>query len=192
MTGHESEGEHMMKPQNEKGFTLAEVMISAAILGVGVMGMAAMQGVSFSKNVDANDLSIVTNVAADMMERVQNNRRYAWAYNNLQTAGPGNCLAGGMPAPFPASSPPFGGKQPSSNAIQQTMTRTVQGDCAQWRNIVLATNLTNVQGTVQVTPTLPTSSSSGSVQVVVQVQWNDRGAGQRQRNVVFRTQIEPE
>lgn len=192
MNGHEPEGKRIMKPHNEKGFTLAEVMISAAILGVGVMGMAAMQGVSFSKNVDANDLSVVTNVAADMMERIQNNRRYAWAYNNLQTVGPGNCLAGGMPAPFPNSSPPFGGKRPSSNAIQQAMTRTVQGDCVQWRNIVLATNLTNAQGTVQVTPTLPTSSSSGSVQVVVQLQWNDRGPGQRQRSVVFRTQIEPE
>src|SRR5690242_20859395 len=83
-------GRRPMKVRNEKGFTLAEVMISAAILGVGVMGMAAMQGVSFTKNVDANDLSIVTNVAADMMERIQSNRRFAWAYNNLDTTGPGD------------------------------------------------------------------------------------------------------
>ena len=83
-----------MKPQSEKGFTLAEVMISAAILGVGVMGMAAMQGVSFSKNVDANDLSIVTNVAADMMERIQSNRRFAWAYNNIDTTGTRELFSG--------------------------------------------------------------------------------------------------
>lgn len=49
MNGHEPEGERIMKLRNEKGFTLAEVMISAAILGVGVMGMAAMQGVSFRR-----------------------------------------------------------------------------------------------------------------------------------------------
>lgn len=181
-----------MKKRNDQGFTLIEMMVSAAILGVGVIGMAAMQGVSFTKNVDANDLSIVTNVTSDMMERIQNNRRYAWAYNNLQTVGAGNCLVGGMPAPFPATAPPFGGKQPSTPALLQTMTRTVQGDCTQWGAIVRATNLANVQGTVQVTPVLPTSSNSGAVQVVVQLQWNDRGSTQRQRTVTFRTQIEPE
>lgn len=181
-----------MKKPNDKGFTLIEMMVSAAILGVGVMGMAAMQGVSFTKNVDANDLSIVTNLTSDMVERIQNNRRYAWAYNNLQTVGPGNCLAGGVPAPFPNTTPPFGGKQPATAALVTTMTRTVQGDCTQWRTLLLATNLANVQGTVQVTPVVPTSSNSGAAQVTVQLQWNDRGPGQRQRIVVFRTQIEPE
>ena len=181
-----------MKKRNERGFTLVEMMVSATVLGLGVMGMAAMQGMSFTKNVDANDLTIVTNVASDMMERIQNNRRYAWAYNNLQTVGAGNCLAGGMPAPFPATTPPFGGKQPSNSSISQTMTRSVQGDCTQWGTIVRATNLANVQGTVQVTPVLPTSSNSGAVQVAVQLTWNDRGASQRQRTITFRTQIEPE
>ena len=174
-----------MKPHNEKGFTLAEVMISAAILGVGVMGMAAMQGVSFSKNVDANDLSIVTNVAADMMERIQGNRRLSWAYNNLSTVGPGNCMAGGIPAPPPPS--PFY-KEPLSAAA----TRAVQGDCTQWRTLILATNLLNAEGMVQAVPVVPIKADSRAVQVTVRVQWNDRGAGQRQRAVVFQTLIEPE
>src|SRR5574337_1603346 len=88
-----------MKAKSEKGFTLVEVLVSAAILGVGVMGMAAMQGMAFTKNVDANDLSMVTNIASDMMERIQANRQYAWAYHNLQTLGPGTCAA--LPAPPP-------------------------------------------------------------------------------------------
>jgi type IV pilus assembly protein PilV len=174
-----------MKIRNEKGFTLAEVMISAAILGVGVMGMAAMQGVSFTKNVDANDLSIVTNVAADMMERIQGNRRVAWAYNGLTTVGPGNCLAGGIPAPPPAS--PFFWLPLSTAA-----TRAVQGDCTQWRTLVLATNLSSVQGVVQVVPVLPMRADSSAVQVTVQLQWNDRGPGQRLRSVAVQTLIEPE
>lgn len=174
-----------MKPQNEKGFTLAEVMISAAILGVGVMGMAAMQGVSFSKNVDANDLSIVTNVAADMMERIQSNRRFAWAYNNLDTTGPGNCLAGGIPAPAPPQ--PFITASPASAA-----TRAIQGDCVQWRTLVLATNLLNVRGTVQAAPVLPLNIDSKAIQLTVQLQWNERTGVQRQRSVAFRTVIEPE
>ncbi|UVT15679.1 MAG: type IV pilus modification protein PilV [Nitrospira sp.] len=175
----------MLKVRNEKGFTLAEVMISAAILGVGVMGMAAMQGVSFTKNVDANDLSIVTNVAADMMERIQSNRRFAWAYNNLDTTGPGNCLAGGIPAPLPAM--PF-----PAIAASQAATRAIQGDCTQWRTLVLATNLLNARGTVQAAPVIPLRADSSAVQVTVRLQWNDRAAGQRARAVAFQTLIEPE
>lgn len=178
-------GRRPMKVRNEKGFTLAEVMISAAILGVGVMGMAAMQGVSFTKNVDANDLSIVTNVAADMMERIQSNRRFAWAYNNLDTTGPGNCLAGGIPAPPPSM--PFFWVAPSTAA-----TRAIQGDCTQWRTLVLATNLLNAQGTVQVAPVIPLRDDSSAVQVTVRLQWNERAVSQRTRAVAFQTLIEPE
>lgn len=174
-----------MRKCNEKGFTLAEVMVSAAILGVGVMGMAAMQGISFSKNVNANDLSIVTNVAADMMERIQSNRRFAWAYNNVDTNGPGNCLGGGIPAPAPSS--PFFWVTPST-----TTTRGIQGDCTQWRTLVLATNLVNARGTVRVTPVLPLRADSSAVQVTVQLQWNERAGTQRARSVAFQTLIEPE
>jgi len=93
-----------MKFRNDKGFTLVETMISATILGVGIMGMAAMQGMAAGKNVDATDMSVVTNTAADMMERIQNNRRWAWTYNGIGTAGPGNCAA--VPAPAPAPKTP--------------------------------------------------------------------------------------
>lgn len=174
-----------MNARNEKGFTLAEVMISAAILGVGVMGMAAMQSISFTKNVDANDLSIVTNVAADMMERIQSNRRFAWAYNGIDTTGPGNCLAGGIPAPAPSM--PFFSVAPSVHA-----TRGIQGDCTQWRTLVLATNLLNARGTVQAVPVLPLRPDSSAVQLTVQLQWNERTGVQRTRSVAFQTLIEPE
>lgn len=170
-----------MKVRNEQAFTLIEVLVSAAILGVGVMGMAAMQGMALTKNVDASDLSIVTNIASDMMERVQANRQYAWAYHNLQTLGPGNCAA--LPA-----LPPAGVTKPTPVNI----VRVVQGDCTQWRTMVLASNLNNVQGQVQVTNGVPANPLLGARQVVVQVQWNDRGAGQRLRTVSFQTTLVPE
>lgn len=175
----------MTKAGSEKGFTLTEVLVSATVLSLGVLGMAAMQGVSFTKNVDANDLSIVTNLASDMMERIQNSRRNAWAYNNLQTVGPGNCLAGGIPAPPPAA--PF-----PSTPLSVPATRKVQGDCVQWRTLVLASNLLNVQGTVTVAPVLPINANSAAVNVTVQIQWNERAQGQRLRTVAFQTQIVPE
>lgn len=170
-----------MKPENDKGFTLVEVLVSAAILGVGVMGMAAMQGMSFSKNVDANELSIVTNVAADMMERIQNNRRYAWAYNNLDTTGVGNCLVGGLPAPPPLGIPPI---------TKPQVTQTVQGDCTQWMAKILGSNLVNPIGRVTATPVAPIGS--GAMQVTVRLTWNDRGPGQRARTVAFQTLVVPE
>jgi type IV pilus assembly protein PilV len=170
-----------MKPGDDKGFTLVEVLVSAAILGVGVMGMAAMQGMSLSKNVDANDLSVVTNVAADMMERIQNNRRYAWAYNNLDTTGAGNCLAGGLPAPPPLGIPPI---------TKPQVTQTVQGDCTQWRARILGSNLVNGVGLVTATPVAP--AGSGAMQVIVRLNWNDRGPGQRARTVAFQTLVVPE
>ena len=172
-----------MKFRNDKGFTLVETMISATILGVGIMGMAAMQGMAASKNVDATDMSVVTNIAADMMERIQNNRRWAWTYNGIGTAGPGNCAA--VPAPAPA--PPFPAQTPSIPAI-----RAVQGDCTQWRTLVVGSNLNNVQGTVQVAPFGLVNAESSSTQVTVQIQWNDRGAGQRVRTVTFQSVIVPE
>lgn len=170
-----------MKPGDDKGFTLVEVLVSAAILGVGVMGMAAMQGMSLSKNVDANDLSVVTNVAADMMERIQNNRRYAWAYNNLDTTGAGNCLAGGLPAPPPLGIPPI---------TKPQVTQTVQGDCTQWRARILGSNLVNGVGLVTATPVAP--AGSGAMQVIVRLNWNDRGPGQRARTVAFQSLVVPE
>ncbi len=174
-----------MKVGNEKGFTLVEVLVSAAILGVGVMGMAAMQGISFTKNVDANDLSIMTNVAADMMERIQSNRQFSWAYHNVDTTGPGNCLVGGIPAPAPAA--PFSWVAPSTAA-----RRGIQGDCVQWRTLVLASNLLNARGTVQVVPVLPARADSSAVQVTVRLQWTERTSTQRTRAVAFQTVIEPE
>lgn len=172
-----------MKVRNEKGFTLVETLVSAALLGVGVLGMAAMQGMAFTKNVDANDLSVVTNLASDMMERIQANRQYAWGYHNLQTAGPGNCLAGGIPAP-----PPVG----VTNSMPIGVTRVIQGDCTQWRGLVLASNLVNVQGLVQVTNAIPANPTLGARQVVVQIQWNDRSVSQRLRTVSFQTTLVPE
>ena len=172
-----------MKIRHDYGFTLVEVMVSATILSVGIMGMAAMQGVSITKGVDANDLTVVTNIAADMMERIQNNRRWAWTYNTIATTGPGNCAA--VPAPPPA--PPF----PAQTA-GPLVTGRVQGDCTQWRALVLASNLPNVQGVVQVQTFGAVSANSSATQVQVQIQWNDRGSTQRLRTVTFQSVMVPE
>ncbi|MCP9451101.1 MAG: type IV pilus modification protein PilV [Nitrospira sp.] len=169
----------------EAGFTLVEAVVSATVLSIGVLGMAAMQGMALSKNVDAHDLSIVTNLASDMVERIQNSRRIAWAYNTITTAGGGNCLTGAIPAAQPA--PPF-----PAAPLSVAAARKVQGDCVQWRQLVQDSNLLNVLGTVTVTPVVPLTADSGAMLVTVRVQWNERAQGQRLRQVVFQTQVVPE
>jgi len=72
------------------------------------------------------------------------------------------------------------------------VTRVIQGDCAQWRGLVLASNLANVQGLVQVNNAVPANPTLGARQVIVQIQWNDRSTSQRLRTVSFQTTLVPE
>jgi type IV pilus assembly protein PilV len=178
-----------MKQKNERGFTLLEVMVSAAILGVGVMGMAAMQGLSVKKNVDMNELALANNAAIEMLERVQSNRQYAWTYNTLNTgtfntAGaplPGNCAA--LPVPVPP--PPLDAKQLATLALglQLNIIRTVAGDCTQWGAQLGATRLQNVQGVVAINSLPPVGSRNR--QAVVTVSWTDGRQGNRPRTLII-------
>src|SRR5439155_17528626 len=87
IAGTLSESGHptMRKLMGQSGFTLIEGMIAAIVLAVGLLAVAGMQGISLGRNVDANELGRVTNLAADMVERIQFNRRNATAYNNIDT-----------------------------------------------------------------------------------------------------------
>jgi len=111
----------------EKGFTLLEGMIASAILAVGLLGMAAMQGVAMVRNVDANELSRITTLAGDMFERIQFNRRNVAAYNGIDTQNSGNCT--------------------TINAASEAQAR---GDCLMWDGMVDGTQLENIRGTVAV------------------------------------------
>jgi len=43
--------------RGEGGFSLIEGMLAAVILATGLLGLASMQGVSLSRNVDANEMT---------------------------------------------------------------------------------------------------------------------------------------
>ncbi|MEQ1848504.1 MAG: prepilin-type N-terminal cleavage/methylation domain-containing protein, partial [Nitrospira sp.] len=69
--------------RTESGFTLLEGMIATVILSVGVMAMGAMQGIAITRNVDSTELTVATNLASEMLERIQYNRQNVTAYNNI-------------------------------------------------------------------------------------------------------------
>ena len=102
-------------------------MLSAVILGTGLLAMSGMQAIALVKNVDANELTRVTSVASDMMERIYFNRRNAVSYNGIDTKSVTNC-----------------------SGISATAQPQAKGDCLLWQSVVVGTQLENVQGLVSV------------------------------------------
>jgi len=124
---------------------LLEGMLAAVILGVGLLGMSAMQAVALVKNVDASELTRITTLASDMTERIQFNRRNAFVYNGIDTQSPSNC-----------------------NGISATAQPQAKGDCLLWDSLVDGTQLQNVQGTVTVSNVIaPTVLSQRTVTVTI-------------------------
>jgi type IV pilus assembly protein PilV len=163
----------MSKLESQSGFTLIEGMIAAVILAVGLLGLLGMQSSSLGHNVDAKDLTTVTSLAADMVERIEFNRKQVTAYNGINTT---NAL----------TMPP----------TTQVMAR---GDYTQWAALLVNSGLSSVAGTVTVTlqdlnpATNPTSL--GRQQVVVAVSWSAKLAetsASRTRTVSFTTVVAPE
>jgi type IV pilus assembly protein PilV len=126
---------------------LVEVMIAVVVLSFGLLAVAAMQEMALSRNIDANELSIVTNLASDMLERIRFNRQNAITYSGIDTTNVGTRPAAPM----------------------------AQGDYDQWSARLAATRLRGVRGQVTVTSLLPASLNES--QVTVLVTWNGGAQG---------------
>jgi type IV pilus assembly protein PilV len=162
--------------RTESGFTLLEGMIATVILSVGVIAMGAMQGIAITRNVDSTELTLATNMASEMLERIQYNRRNVTAYAGIDTNNP-------------CALPPI-----------QTMA---QGDCVQWQammtnqgasGISQASMLTGVRGVVTVTPVV-TNPPLNQSRVNVVITWTGRNMGTTAaapRRVMLDTTIAPE
>ncbi|HXF92997.1 MAG TPA: prepilin-type N-terminal cleavage/methylation domain-containing protein [Nitrospiraceae bacterium] len=154
----------------QSGFTLIEGMIAAVVLGAGLLALSGMQAISFGRNVDANELTRVTNLAADMLERIQFNRRNVLAYNNIDTLNA-------------ATQPP----------TSQPMAR---GDYAQWQALLNSSGLAGVQGRVTVAAIGPTTPPLNQNSVTVTITWSGSVRGEtsvmRNKVVTLTTVVSPE
>jgi type IV pilus assembly protein PilV len=148
-------------------------MLSAVILGTGLLAMSGMQAIALVKNVDANELTRITSVASDMMERIYFNRRNAVSYNGIDTKSATNC-----------------------SGISSTAQPQAKGDCLLWQSVVVGTQLENVQGLVSVdlTPIAPTVL--GQRKVTVTITWlgsmNSGSTTKRPRSLTLNRVIAPE
>ncbi len=137
---------------DQGGFTLLESLIAMTVLAIGLLGLAAMQTIALSFNVNAKELGRATNLAAGMMERIHYNRINAAAYNGLDAS-----LAPGLACPnAPAGTEP-----------------TARGDCLQWRTDLSNGDLDSVQGTVAVVSPFGPAALNQS-QVTVRVAWTTK------------------
>lgn len=162
----------------ESGFSLIEAMIAMIVLAGGLLMLSGMQGISMSRNVDAHELTTVSNLASDIIERMQFNRKNIAAYHNISV-------------------------QASAQVCPTVATNLMaNGDCIQWKNLLMAARLPGFVGTVTVNPS---SAAAGfdplglnRRTVTVQIAWtgsvNNQGTGtlSRSKSVQMVTVIAPE
>jgi type IV pilus assembly protein PilV len=133
------------RPKHQEGLSLLEVLLALLVLTVGLLGLAAMQELAVHRSIDANELSLATNLAAEMIERIQYNPKHAASYDGVSVSAANN---------------PCG-------TITDLMAR---GDCLQWRERLLKTSLPSPSGTVTVRPTGPPGLSQWLI--TVQISWS--------------------
>lgn len=132
--------------RHEQGFTLIEAMLSSVILAIGLLGLAAMTTLSFTRNSDGNEVTVATNLSAELVERMQFNRRnLVNGYNgiNLVSANPALCV---------------------QNPLTQPVAR---GDCLQWQARLFASGLVGVGAIVAVAPVGPVTLNQNNIGVTV-------------------------
>ncbi len=151
---------------------MIEVMVALVILAIGLLGIAAMQGVAVSRNVDARQLSAVTNLADEMLERIRFNAASVTQYNGVQT-----CPAWTSETVCSTAAPNYGLTNPPT-------AEPALGDVRQWKNRLEATvpgsstlrALTRVNGQIQVCPPASCTNSAqlsamGSNEVQITITW---------------------
>lgn len=132
--------------RQEQGFTLIEAMVSSAILAVGLLALSAMTTLSFTRNSDGNEVTVATNLATELVERMQFNRRnLVNGYNgiNLTSANAALC---------------------TQNPLTQPVAR---GDCLQWQARLFAAGLVGVQANVAAAAVGPVGLNQNNINVNV-------------------------
>lgn len=165
----------MPRINHQSGFTLIEGMMASVILSVGVLALAGMQGIALTRNVDSTELTRATNLAAEMVERIQYNRKNIAQYT-IDTSNATPC--------------------PQSAATQAM----AKGDCDQWVALLSnpqASGLVNVRGVITVPATLVGTLATllNQYPVTVTVSWTGAAGdtkAARPKRVVLTTTISPE
>ena len=77
--------------QRQRGFTLIEVLVTAVVLSVGLLGLAGLQTVSMRNNHSAYLRSQAVHLAYDMADRVRSNANHQTKFNGLTASATSAC-----------------------------------------------------------------------------------------------------
>lgn len=179
---------------SDAGFTMIEVLIAMVYLTIGLLGIVAMEDVALSRNVDAKRITIATNLATEMIDRVRMNSPAninplavplvpgpPYLYHGIIACAavfPVNCAGQAFPA--------------NPGNTQQATLGPAWGDYLQWTDHLTATDangaplLPNGFGTVS--STVIGTPELGQVQIDVTVQWT---TGLRTPAVTMSTIVAP-
>ncbi len=148
---------------SQSGFTLIEVLVSALLLSIGLVGLAGLQAASLTNNQNSFMRSQVTAMAYDLADRMRANvpGANATAYNPANAAVTAACKS-------------------TTGCTPQQMAQT---DLAQW-NAALVTHLPMGQGWVCIDATPDDGASAAApacdgngTQWVVKIWWDDNRDG---------------
>jgi len=178
---------HTENRRKESGFTLIEVLFAVVFLSIGLLGIAAMQDIAISRNVDGRRLTVATNLAAEMLERIRynaagNSQRNLglYLYNGIIACTPASFTPPAAACPVPAIG--IGPTPGNTGNINFGVTRTTAaGDYNQWTAALAAVDSNNVRllpgavGTVSVVAVDPLNAigptSLEQVRTTVTVSW---------------------
>lgn len=165
--------------KRQSGFTLIEILIAMLVLSVGVMGVAAMQLVSFQTNQSAYARSQATYLAQDIFDRIRANPD---AYNSTVTYDAINACDGDAVPADPVCITTSAGCSPQATAEQ---------DIREW-----SANFVNVFALGDFRPALPNGCATvarvaGTNQFTATVSWDERDweDGAERRGVVNRSVV---
>ena len=120
---------------HERGFSLLEVMITAVILSLGLLGLVALQTHSKFASYEARQRTIASWLANDMVERVRINRD-SWTASGAVTVN----LAANLPRPTCAAAwrartcaDPTASSRPSPSSCRRSKAAAPEGGRKQSR-----------------------------------------------------------
>ncbi len=107
-------------PRRERGLTLMELMLTLAIVSVGILGLTSMNFQSARAVQDAAEISLATNLASAALDEIQVNR-----YEDLDLGDIGTLA--GQPA-FPTYFDKYGRSLPNADDAYFTVSATVESE----------------------------------------------------------------
>jgi len=151
---------------DEGGFTLLELLIAVAYLALGLVAIAGMVDMAIQRVTDAKRLSVATNLATEMAERIRfntpaNSTPLSGAYPNRKYLYSGIVVC----------SQPTSSSCPGEAAGNTATNGTANGDYQQWSARLKATDSAGVPMLPNGVATVTSSDvpSSPLVQVLVQI-----------------------